>query len=78
MNDFLLFPNDFLVCHLKVFTFFKIGVTYAIFYILKEADWMLFQTSPDNFCYVPTILLYIPWKYKYWCIQKSLCDVVQP
>ena len=58
--------------------FYKICVTYAIFDILKEADWMLFQASADKFCYVPTILLYISWKYKYWGIQKGLCDVVQP
>ena len=52
--------------------------SYAIFDILKEADWMLFQPSADNFCNVPTILLHTPWKYKYWCIQKGLCDAVQP
>ena len=56
--------------------FNKIRVTYAIFDILKEADWMLFQASADKFCYVPTILLYILWKYKYWCIQKGLCDIM--
>ena len=58
--------------------FYKIGVTYPIFDILKEANWMLFQASADNFCYVSTILLYVSWKYRYWCIQKELCDVVQP
>ena len=44
--------------------FYEIEVTYAIFDILKEADWMLFQPAADNFYYVPTILFYIPWKYK--------------
>ena len=58
--------------------FYEIGVTYPIFDLLKEANWMLFQASAYNFCYVSTILLYISWKYKYWCIQKGLCDVVQP
>ena len=52
--------------------FYEIGVTYAII------DWMLFQPSANNFCYVPTIPLYISWKYKYWCNQNGLCDVVQP
>ena len=52
--------------------------SYASFYILREADWMLFQASADSFYYVPTILFYISWKYKYWCIQKGLCGVVQP
>ena len=47
---------------------------YAIFDILKEADWMLFQASADNSCYETTILLYISWKYKYWCILKGLSD----
>ena len=52
--------------------------SYASFYILREADWMLFQASAGSFYYVPTILLYISWKYKYWCIQKGLCGVAQP
>ena len=39
---------------------------------------MLFQPSANNFSYVPTILLYILWKYKYWFIQKRLCDIMQP
>ena len=55
---FLLFPNSLLVCN----------KSYEIFYILKEADWMLFQASANNFCYVLTIFWYIPWKYKYWYI----------
>ena len=41
-----------------------------------EADWMLFQASADKFCYVSTIRLYISWKYKYWCIQKGLYDIM--
>ena len=57
--------------------FNKIGVTYTIFYILKEADWMLLQASADLFCYMLTILLQISWKYKCWYIQKGLCDIVQ-
>ena len=55
--------------------FLRIGATYAVFDILKEADWMLFQVSADNFCYVP-ILLYILWKYRYWCIYRGLCDIM--
>ena len=73
---FILFSNNFLVCNLKVFSFYKIWVTYAIFDILKEADWMLFQASANNFCYVPTILLYRLWKCKYWCIQKGLHNIM--
>ena len=45
--------------------FYELGVNYAIFDVLKDADWMLFQASADNFCYVLTILLYISWKYMY-------------
>ena len=58
--------------------FNEVGVTYTIFDILKEADWMLSQASPDKFCYMPTIIWYILWKYKYWCIQIGLCDIMQP
>ena len=58
--------------------FLEIGVSYIIFDILKEANWILFQASLDKFCYVLTILLYISWKYSYWRIQKSLCNIVQP
>ena len=58
--------------------FQEIEVSYVIFDILKEADRMLFEASADNFCYVPTFLLYISWKYNYWRIQKSLCNIVQP
>ena len=39
--------------------FNEMGVTYVIFHILKDVDWMLFQASADNLCYVPTILLYV-------------------
>ena len=56
--------------------FNEIGVTYAIFDIWKEADWMLFQASADKLCYMPIIILYILWKYKYRCIQKELCDIM--
>ena len=73
---FLLFPNNLHVCNLKVFYFNEIRFTYAIFDIFKEADWMVFEASANKFCYVPTILLYIWWKYKYWCIQKGLSDVI--
>ena len=41
-----------------------------------EADWMLFQASADKFGYVPTILLYILWKYKDWYNQKGLCNIM--
>ena len=58
--------------------FQEIGVSYLIFDILKETDWMLSQASAYNFCYLPAILLYTSQKYNYWCIQKSLCDIVQP
>ena len=51
-------------------------LTYAIFDILKEADWLLFQASADKFCPVRTILLNILWKYKYGCIPKGLCDIL--
>ena len=52
------------------------GVTYAIFDILKEANWMLFQAiQAIQECY-STIVFYILWKYKYWCIQKGLCDIM--
>ena len=54
------------------------GVTFATFDILKEADWMLFQASVDKFCYVPTIFLYVLLKNKYWCVPKSLCDIIWP
>ena len=73
---FILFSNNFFVCNLKVFNFYKIWVTYTIFDILKEADWMLFQASANNFCYVLTILLYRLWKCKYWCIQKGLHNIM--
>ena len=39
--------------------FNEIGVTYANFDILKEADLMLFQAFADKFWYVPTIICYI-------------------
>ena len=68
-----------IICSSEIWkSFDEIGVTYVIIDILKEADWILFQAFADNFCYVPTILLYISWKYKYWYIQKDLCDVVRP
>ena len=35
---------------------------------------MLFQASADKFCYMPIVLLYVLWKYKYWCTQKGLSD----
>ena len=77
---FLLFLNNLPVCHLKVFIFMKQEselVTYAIFDILNEADWILFQASAENLCYMTTILLHILWKCKYWCIQKGLCDIMK-
>ena len=76
---FVLFLNNFIVWNLKVFIFKKWElelVTYTIFDILNEADWILFQASADNFCYVPTIFFQILWKYKYWCIHKGLCDIM--
>ena len=69
-----------IICSSEIwkFLFYEIGVTYSIFDILREVDWMLLQTSADNFGYGLIIFLYISWKYKYWCIQKGLCDAVQP
>ena len=55
----------------------KKRINYANFDILKEVNWISFQASTDTFCYVPTILLHTLWKYKYLCIQKGLCYVVQ-
>ena len=37
---------------------------------------MEFQTS-NKICEVSTILFYILWKYKYWCIQNTFIDVQQ-
>ena len=52
--------------------FNEIRVTYAIFDILKEADWMLFQASADKFCYVSTILLYTDVSKKVYVISCNL------
>ena len=60
---FLLFPNNLVICNLKLFAFYEIAATYAIYDILKEADWILSQASANIFCYVPTIFLYSSWKY---------------
>ena len=73
--SFSCFPIISFVSNLSLY-FNEIGVTYAIFDILKEADWMLFQTSADKFSYVTNILLYMLWEYKYWCIQKGSCDIM--
>ena len=72
--SFLLFPNNLLICIWK--PLFLQNKNYAIFEILEEANWMFFQASVDNFCYVLTIFLYILWKYKYWFFQEGLCDTI--
>ena len=80
-TDLEILPEPYLKCTpLKTenLYFYETGVTYTIFDFLKETEWMLFQTFADNYCYVVDFLLYIPSKYKYWCIQKGLCDIVQP
>ena len=47
----------------KCLNYYKLGVTYAIFDILKKTDWMKFRTSADKICCMLTILLCILWKY---------------
>ena len=81
---FLLFPSNLLFCNLEVFIFAKqellmpfLIVWRKLIDILKEAEWMLYQASADNFSCVSPNLIYISWTYKYLDIQKVLCNIVQ-
>ena len=48
------------------------------FWYIEGSSLNVFHASADTICYVPTILLSISWKYKYWCLQKGLCDILKP
>ena len=73
---FLLFPNNLQVCNLKVFILTKWQLLTPFLISWRKLTEMLFQASADKFCYLPTILLYILWKCKYWCIQIGLCNIM--